>query len=838
MGRTRWTVIGIVFFSLLAFSNAVADLADLGIVPQPQKWQKLGGTFHISNPAYILLESHSIQPNARAVQELTRALSNELHLSATVQTADQPQTGALFLAKLDSPTAKGLLKKWGVQWKPEMEAEGYVLRIAPDEVTILAASDHGLFYGTVTFIQLLQKFSSFNLPCVQIVDWPAMKFRGISDDMARGQVLTLEEMKRVVRFSALFKMNTYMPYFEDLFTSKTYPSIVKTRGRLSPWEIRELQDYARSYFVQIIPIFEMLGHCENILIQPKFRHLAEFPGAASLNPTSTAVDTFLQNLISDLAPQFDSPYFHAGLDESWDVGKGMSRIYVERYNTAVVHAEHYKKLYATLKKHGKKMIMYGDIILRNPEILTQLPPDILIMDWHYGAAVDFPSVEFFHRAGRPFLVSPGVSDWRRIFPDLTTAFVNIRYLTQKGAAYGALGSIVSTWGDYGGANFKELDWPGFAFTAACTWNPTDVNLERFRKNFVRQFYGCDCPEILAVTDLLAKTASGIQYRDIWRHPFAPTDASSGILLRKSVACQNTESEVLRLLPKIQKKVKRNAGQLDYLTEIARLTGWYGRKLETVLWWNHLLHEHILPKDRAPFRPIAVARFREMASQIASLGRDYQALWLRANKSANLSLILRQFKREELFWKIKADQVSHGLDNENPALPSQFIFFPTASDDQATVPLAYFRKVFTISKNPKKALLQVINYGVTENYLNGKRLGESIARYANAMYVDSQRVQVYDVTNRIQRGKNVLAFKARSFDPRGKAGVNVFLWLLYKDGHTTRILSDKYWKSADRPFKNWLKRDFDDSSWYHCIVRPFRRFIPRPYFRYNLPSWVE
>ncbi len=825
-------------FSLVSLSHAQKGTADLGIIPQPQQWQILGGTFRLGNPVAILLERHSMQPSARAVGELRGALSKELGLKTHVQQADKPQVRGIFFAKITTPTGKALLKKWGVTWKPEMQVEGYVLRVAPQGATILAASDQGLFYGAVTLIQLVQNFSSSQLPCVQIVDWPAMKFRGISDDMARGQVLTLRQMKKVVRFSALFRMNTYMPYLEDLFTSKTYPSIGKTRGRLTPREIRELQDYAKSYFVQIIPIFEMLGHCENILIQPKFQNLAEFPGAASLNPTSAAVDSFLQHLIDDLAPQFDSPYFHAGLDESWDVGKGLSRIYVERYNTAVVHAEHYRKLFQMLKKHGKKMIMYGDIILRNPEILTQLPKDILIMDWHYGASDDYPSVEFFKRAGRQFLVSPGVSDWRRIFPDMANAFVNIQHLTQKGAQYGALGSIVSTWGDYGGANFKELDWPGFAFAGACAWNPTDVQLERFRKNFVRQFYGCSCPEILTATDLLTKTASRIQYRGIWRHPFSPTDASSGSQLRQSVACLNTEAELLKLVPQITKHVKRNASQLDYLAYAARLTGWYGRKLETVIWWKHILHEYIVPGQRAQFRSTAAARFQKMADEIARLGVEYKKLWLRANKSANLSLILKQFNREEMFWKIKAAQVSRGIDSENPEIPSQFIFFPTAADDQATVPLTYFRKTFVLTQKPQKALLQVINYGVTENYFNGIKLGESIARYANAIYVDSQRVKVYDVTNRIRRGKNLLAFKARSFDTRGKAGVNAYLWIKYKDGSTRVVLSDKYWKSADKAFKNWQKRDFDDSDWYNAIERPIRRFIPRPYFGYNLPSWVE
>ncbi len=836
--RLFFLVFGFILPVLSVWGAEKTSSDSIPIVPYPRNVFTKSGEFRVTGDTKLIVDPDFTSPKITAVKELQNAFQSQWGFAPGVLSATRPQGGSVFLGRLQSPTGRQWLKKSGFRLPAKFQKEGYILDISPKRVVVLAQSQAGLFYGAASLIQLIHASKNRALPALQLVDWPSLPFRGISDDMARGQVLTLRQMKKVVRFMALYKMNTYMPYLEDLLTSRHYPSIGKTRGRLTPREIRELQDYAKSYFVQIIPIFEMLGHCENILIQPQFRHLAEFPGAASLNPTSAAVDTFLRNLISDWAPQFDSPYFHAGLDESWDVGKGQSRIYVERYNTAVVHAAHYRKLYEMLKKQGKKMIMYGDIILRNPEIITQLPRDILIMDWHYGAASDYPSVEFFQRTGRKFLVSPGVSDWRRIFPDLTNAFANIQYLTQKGARYGALGSIVSTWGDYGGANFKELDWPAYAFAGACAWNPDNVRLERFRLHFGRQFYGCACPEISAVWDVLTKTAAGIQYRDIWRHPFAPTDNSSGQVLRRSIQCRNVAAELKGLIPKIRKRAKRHVAQLDYLAFAAELSGWYGKRLETVIWWKQLLHEYILPKERAHFKAEAARRFRARAAEIEQLSQEYQKLWVRANKRANLSLILRQFRREKIFWEIKAEEVEKGLYQTNPALPSQFIYYPTAADDQATVPLSFFRKTFRLQKKPVRGLLQVINAGVTQNYFNGKKLGESIARYANAMYVDSQRVQVYDVTRLTKRGENVLAFKAQSFDPRGKAGVNVYLWLKFKDGTTRVVLSDKYWKTADKFFKNWQALRFDDSDWYHTIVRPFRHFIPRPYFSHKMPSWID
>jgi len=833
-----WLILLVFAFSSSVQAKMDNSAKDPGVLPVPQEWHYGTGSFSIDSETVLILDSESIRPTDTAVTLLKQALQTELKISIPTRRALPSGQKAIILMKADSPGARGWLKHHHLSFRPEMTQEGYILQIDPKKIVIVGKTDPGLFYGVVTLVQLVRGSNNGILQSLQISDWPTLKFRGISDDMARGQVPTLKEMKKIIRFCASYKMNTYMPYMEDLFTSKKYPSIGKNRGRLTPKEVRELQNYAAKYFVQVIPIFELLGHCENILIQPKFEHLAEFPGAASLSTTNPQTYTFLRNIIREQASLWKSPYFHAGLDESWDVGKGESKPLVMRYNAAVVHVDHYKKLYQMLKKQGKRMIMYGDIILKNPEILTQLPKDVIIMDWHYHASDDFPSVELFRRTGRNFLISPGVSDWSRIFPDFTKAFVNIKYYTQKGALYGALGSIVSTWGDYGGANFKELDWLGFGYAAASAWNPEESDPEDFRRTFTKQFYGCTCPQIESAYTLLSGTASHIQYRDIWRHPFAPTSESSGDLLQQSVACRTTADDVHKLIQKAQTRVKRHPSQLDYLDFAARLTGWYGKKLETVIWWNHLLHEYILPEDRAQFKNEAIQRFQTMGTQIAALAKEYKKLWLRNDKTANLHFILNQFDREKTFWTIKANEVAHDNYNASPLLQSQFIYFPTAAKDAATVPLSYFRKTFTLTQKPQKALLQVINAGIAENYFNGKKLGEMIARRSGSMTVISQHVKVYDITKDLKQGKNLLAFRVKSYDPRGKAGINAYLWMLYSDGTTERILSDIYWKSANKPFKNWQKLNFDDSTWFNPIVRPFRGFIPRPYFKYNLPSWVE
>ena len=135
-------------------------------------------------------------------------------------------------------------------------------------------------HGVMSLLQIIEeKGRSTIVSGGTIRDFPAEKIRGITDDISRGQVSTLDNFKEIVRTIARYKMNVYSPYIEDLFQFSKYPDIGKGRGALSPAECKELDAYAKKYFVEIIPIFETLGHWENILLQPKYRDLGEFPGA-------------------------------------------------------------------------------------------------------------------------------------------------------------------------------------------------------------------------------------------------------------------------------------------------------------------------------------------------------------------------------------------------------------------------------------------------------------------------------------------------------------------------------------------------------------------------------
>src|SRR5213078_3847253 len=95
-------------------------------------------------------------------------------------------------------------------------------------------------YGVQTLRQLIRGATSATLPCLDIVDWPDFSWRGISDDISRGQVSTLDDFKDTIHRLSYYKKNLYQPYIEDMFRFAADPHIGADRGAITKSEMAEL----------------------------------------------------------------------------------------------------------------------------------------------------------------------------------------------------------------------------------------------------------------------------------------------------------------------------------------------------------------------------------------------------------------------------------------------------------------------------------------------------------------------------------------------------------------------------------------------------------------------
>ena len=219
--------------------------------------------------------------------------------------------------------------------EPDLFSEqGYLLFIEENKIIIEAATATGRFYGAQTLRQIMRNTKRGRVPRLKIKDYPSLEWRGLSDDISRGQVSKLDDFKEIIRRLAFYKKNLYQPYIEDMFRFETDPEIGKERGAITKKEMQAMAIVAKKNHVVLTPVFECLGHQDRLLSLPENLKYAEIQDPKetpwSFSPVNEEAYQFVTQLIDEMAEAAPSPFFHIGGDESWDVGKGTSKNEVEK----------------------------------------------------------------------------------------------------------------------------------------------------------------------------------------------------------------------------------------------------------------------------------------------------------------------------------------------------------------------------------------------------------------------------------------------------------------------------------------------------------------------------
>lgn len=728
--------------------------------------------------------------------------------------------------------------------------EGYVITISQERVVATAPTEAGRFYALMTLAQLFRRAGNgVSLPGVVIRDAPALGLRGISDDISRGQVSTLEDMKTIIRNLARYKMNVYMPYLEDMFAFESHPDFGAGRGALTRRDVEELEQFAGDHHVRIIPIFQTLGHNENLLLQDKYRHLAEFPGAACLSPAEPRVYTFLQEVLSEIVPAFSDRYFHIGCDESWDIGRGKCRALNRRIGLAEIHARHYRKVYDIVTGMGRKVMMYGDIILKNPDILDKLPDDMVVVDWHYNAAREYPSVGKFRRAGLDVVVSPGVANWNCLYPHYARALTNIEYLTREGFEQGALGAVTSNWGDNGALCFRQLNYWGYAFAAACAWNPNSVDRVGLERDFWRQFLSVEDPgPWLEINRLLTTLGRGLVLYDWWRYPLLEPSKNGGTGKTRDPGPRGRaiKAGMVRardLIAGNREAVSANRWFVDLADLVARM----GEVMADKYLWQEEYFNSGRDKGFSAARKRSLEEKAEkLRKAFAAIKGQYGKFWTLFNKPQGLEWNVLLFDRQLTYWDEIIDSlragnrpVAHTLDKGwiTPAgtvakgrlRKERTCWFRTTFDcDPATL-----RKV-------DRALFQIMGMYLCRAYLNGESVGETIGQRTLSLIVEHSRAKVLDLTGKLRPGQNTLALAVTNQVGR-TPGINLYAELLSPGGEVLqKVVSGTGWRGieSDTEPAGWTGHNYDHSAWSACENFSVGLPVSAPFLAKGINSRIE
>src|ERR1043165_492504 len=269
-----------------AFAGACASItaqsSRIQIIPAPKSVETGSGTFQIDRRTRVVLADSKSAGNRFAAQDFIDDLNATAEVPVVI---GKGRSRSILIGELDTPAIGQLIKQNGMTVPTDLSGEGYVLIATADRVIVAGKTETGTFYGVQTLKQIVRgEGAGAFIPAMKIVDWPTMRWRGVSDDISRGPVPTVNYIKRQIRTEAFFKLNMHSFYMEHTFASESHPLIGPEGGSLTAAEIKELVAYARDYHVQLVPEQQTFGHLHKALRLEKDAELAETPYGDVLSP--------------------------------------------------------------------------------------------------------------------------------------------------------------------------------------------------------------------------------------------------------------------------------------------------------------------------------------------------------------------------------------------------------------------------------------------------------------------------------------------------------------------------------------------------------------------------
>lgn len=306
---------------------------------------------------------------------------------------------------------------------PQMElpAEGYILDVTSERVSIQAKDRGGLFYGMASVMQLLPaeieslkkvKGIEWVIPAVNIKDYPRFSYRGLHLDPCR-HFMSVEDVKKHLDVMSMFKFNImHFHLTEDQgwrIEIKKYPLLTELgskrvegegfthEGFYTQDELKELVEYARLRNITIIPEIEVPGHalaaitgypwlsCNEQETTPRIIWGVE---DVVMCAGKESTFEFVEDVIKEVVEIFPSEYIHIGGDEcpkgEWEkcplCQAKIKELGIDKTikgHTPEMRLQSYfiERVEKIVEKYGRKIIGWDEILEGG------LAPSATVMSW-------------------------------------------------------------------------------------------------------------------------------------------------------------------------------------------------------------------------------------------------------------------------------------------------------------------------------------------------------------------------------------------------------------------------------------------------------------------------
>ncbi len=399
---------------------------EINIIPRPVSMKILDGSFVIDAKTEIVIAMPDSELKLIAdkmMHKINGVSSFQLSRNATLPSGEK----AIVLIIDESLN--------------ELGEEGYRLTVLPHRVEIKALKPAGVFYGMQSLFQLLPveledtslRRDAWQIPCVEITDYPRFQWRGQLLDVSR-HFHSLDHLKRNIDNLARLKMNKFHLHLTDdqgwrieikslpklteigawrvdhndkLWWERPFPKPGEKAtygGFYTQQEMKELIQHAKERYVEIIPEIDLPGHARAFMaaypeVSCDGAHYDVATGGDERNkdvcPGKEITYEYAEKILGEVAALFPSKYIHIGGDEArmhgWkqcpDCKKKMEDEGLKNFHELQSYFMH--RIEKIINKNGKAMIGWDEILQGG------LAPNATVMSWR-GEIGGIESVKMGH----------------------------------------------------------------------------------------------------------------------------------------------------------------------------------------------------------------------------------------------------------------------------------------------------------------------------------------------------------------------------------------------------------------------------------------------------------
>ena len=286
---------------------------------------------------------------------------------------------------------------------------------------------------------------------------------GIMIDCSRNAVNSVETVKRLIRMMALMGLDTLMLYTEDTYEIEGHKYFGYLRGKYTADELKELDEYAYSFGVELVPCIQTLAHLASALKWDKYGKIRDTEDILLVDEPETY--DFIEDMLKSCRKVFRTEKIHIGMDEAHMLGRGR---YYDLYGDSdkfTLMSRHLGKVVKLCEKYNFKPMMWSDMYFRlandgdyygpnavSAEIAATVPDGVDQVYWDYykdsQSSYERMIVNHKNMPGK-LIFAGGAWKWEGYIPALSTSFKRTRASLEACKTHGIKDVFTTAWGDDG-----------------------------------------------------------------------------------------------------------------------------------------------------------------------------------------------------------------------------------------------------------------------------------------------------------------------------------------------------------------------------------------------------